>query len=147
MRYYIKEPPVEVHAAIQALVDAVEAHVKSDFKLAAAKFEQANCPTTWEWLNDAWTNVHRNVVFRNPGADSKVVPESERDPDRSIASSIKKTILKRDGYRCRYCDLPVVHADIRKIANQLYPSEVPWNSRRSNKQHSGFQVTWLQFDH
>jgi len=147
VRYYIKEPTVEVLAAIQALIDAVEAHVKSDPTLAAAKFEQANCPSTWNWLNDAWINVDRNVVFRNPGSDSKVVPKSERDPDRSIASSIRKAVLERDGYRCRYCGLPVVHADIRKIAHQLYPSEVPWNSRCSDKQHSGFQVTWLQFDH
>lgn len=147
MRYCIKEPTVEVHAAIGSLIDAVEAHVKSDYTLAAARFEQANCPNTWNWLNDGWINVDRNVVFRNPDSDSKVIPKSERDPDRSIASSIKKAVLERDGYRCRYCGLPVVHADIRKIAHQLYPAEVPWNSRVSKQQHSGFQVTWLQFDH
>jgi len=88
VRYYIKEPTVKVHAAIQALIGAVAAHVKSDYTLAAAKFEQANCPATWNWLNDAWIHVDRNVVFRNPDSDSKSVPKSERDPDRSIVSSI-----------------------------------------------------------
>lgn len=147
MRKFIKEPIPEVHTAIRALVDAVDAHIAGDFNSAAAKFKEANCPATWEWLNDAWIGVHKNVVFLKVEGDSQVIPKSERDPDRSIKGSVKRKVLARDGYMCRYCGLPVVHADIRKIAHRLYPSEVPWNSRIPAEQHSGFQASWLQYDH
>lgn len=147
MRKSIKEPIPEVHAAIRALVDAVDAHIAGDFNSAAAKFKEANCPITWEWLDDAWIRVNKNVVVLKPEGDSQLIPKSERDPDRLIKASIRREVLERDGYRCRYCGLSVVHADIRKIAHKLYPSEVPWNSRNSAEQHSGFQVSWLQYDH
>jgi hypothetical protein len=147
MRTSIKQPLSEVYAAIRALEAAVDAHLACDKELAAAKFKQANCPITWHWLNDSWSGVIKNVVTMKPVGDTQVIPKAQRDPDRKIASSIRQAVLARDGYRCRYCGLPVVHADIRKIARQLYPVEVPWNSRISSEMHSAFQVTWLQFDH
>lgn len=147
MQNFIKEPIPEVHAAIRALVDAVDAQIAGDFNTAAAKFKEANCPITWEWLDEAWNAVHKNVVVLKPEGDSQIIPKSERDPDRSIKVSVRREVLRRDGYSCRYCGLPVVDASIRKIAHQLYPSEVPWNSRNSAEQHSGFQVCWLQYDH
>ncbi len=147
MRRFIKEPVPELFAAIQALEAAADAHMAGDYYFAASKFKEANCPVAWEWLNAAWINPHLNVVLPKPNNDSRQIPKSERDQDRNIKAVVKKAVLERDGYRCWYCELPVIHADIRKIAHNLYPSEVPWNSRVSAKQHSGFQVSWLQFDH
>ena len=147
MRTFIKQAVPEVYAAIAALEASAEAHLAGDHQLAAVKFREANCPVTWHWLNDAWTGVIKNVVTLKPEGDTQVIPKTERDPDRNIARSIKNAVLHRDGYRCRYCGLPVIHADIRKIARQLYPNDIPWNPRVPSEQHSAFQVTWLQFDH
>lgn len=147
MRKSIKNPISEVYAAIRALEAAVDAHLNGDRLLAATKFREANCPVTWSWLNDAWIGVKKNVITMKPVGDTQTIPKIERDPDRDIAEPIRQAVLARDGYRCRYCYLPVVHADIRKIATKLYPKEVPWNSRIAADQHSAFQVTWLQFDH
>ncbi|WP_111406168.1 HNH endonuclease [Meridianimarinicoccus sp. RP-17] len=147
MRLCIKEPIPEVRIAISVLEVAVDAHLAGDEDLAAAKFREANCPITWQWLNEAWTKVHKNVVLKRPEGDTQEIPKSDRDPDRNITQCIKDLVLERDGYRCRYCGLPVVHADIRKIARQLYPNEVPWNPRIAAEQHSAFQAVWLQFDH
>ncbi|WP_168175240.1 HNH endonuclease [Thioclava sp. F28-4] len=147
MRRFIKEPISEVHAAIHALVDAADAHIEGDFDTAAAKFKDANCSVTWKWLNDAWSDVRKNVVFWKPEGDSQLVPKSERDPDRSIKAAIKRAVLERDGYTCRYCGLPVIPADIRRVAHGLYPSAVPWSSRNPAEQHAAFQASWLQYDH
>lgn len=147
MRTFIKQPLPEVYAAISALEAAVDAHLAGDKGLAAAKFKEANCPVTWQWGNESWIGVIKNVVNLKPEGDTQVVPKAMRDPDRSIAPRIKQAVLARDGHRCRYCGLPVVHADIRKIARHLYPTEIPWNTRIPAEQHSAFQVTWLQFDH
>lgn len=147
MRYCIKQPTEEVYAAISALVAAADAHIAGDHRLASSKLREANCPKAWTWLNESWTQVIRNVVVQRPVGDTKIIPKDQRDPDRNIALGVKQAVLARDGYKCRYCGLPVVHADIRKIVQRLYPDDVPWNPRVPAQQHSGFQITWLQFDH
>lgn len=147
MRYCIKQPTKEVYAAISALVAAADAHIAGDHRLASSRLSEANCPKAWTWLNESWTQVIRNVVVQKPVGDTQIIPKDQRDPDRNIAFGVKHAVLARDGYKCRYCGLPVVHADIRKIAQRLYPDDVPWNPRVAAQQHSGFQITWLQFDH
>lgn len=147
MRRCIKEPIPEIFAAWDAMKEAVDAHVHGDFARAEALFRQADAREVWDWLNSAWVGVIKNVVEMKPTGDSTVVPKSERDPDRNIAPHIRAAVLERDGYRCRYCGIPVIHADIRKIAAKLYPSSVDWDNRDPSKQHAGFQSLWLQFDH
>lgn len=147
MRRCIKEPISEVYAAWQAMSAAVDEHLKGNIVRAQELFQKADCPIVWKWLNSSWTGVVKNVVEPRPVGDTHVVPKAERDPDRNIDPHVREAVLKRDGYRCRYCGIPVVHADIRKIAAKLYPFSVPWNSRDPAKQHAGFQSLWLQFDH
>jgi len=147
MRRYIKQPIPEIFAAWDAMKEAADAHVRGDFVRAEVLFRQADSPKVWDWLNSAWVGVTKNVVELKPQGDTSVIPKSERDPDRNIAPLIRRAVLERDGYRCRYCGIPVVDADIRKIAVKLYPESVGWDSRDPSKQHAGFQCLWLQFDH
>ena len=101
----------------------------------------------WEWLNPGWTRIDLNVVVPAPPEDTQTISKDLRDPDRNIAPAIKSAVLQRDGYRCRYCGIPVVYADIRKLAHRLYPDAVPWEPYDVTKQHAGFACLWLQFDH
>lgn len=147
MRRYIKEPIPEIFSAWEAMSAAVEEHFLGNFNRTEELFQEADSLAIWNWLNSSWVNVIRNVVELRPDGDSKMVPRAERDPDRNISANIRAAVLKRDGYRCRYCGIPVIHADIRKIAAKLYPSSVKWDNRDPRKQHAGFQCLWLQFDH
>lgn len=147
MRRCIKEPIPEIFSAWKAMSAAVDEHLMGNYTRAEELFQQADSPVVWKWLNPAWVQVSSNVVEHRPAGDSPIVPKAERDPDRNIAREIRAAVLQRDGYRCRYCGIPVVEADIRKIAAKLYPSAVGWDSRDPSKQHAGFQCLWLQFDH
>lgn len=147
MKQSIKEPIPQIFQAYSFMEQAVNAHLAGNRILAEKLFKEAEIHAVWEWLNPGWTRPDLNVIVPRPYGDTQVVPKDLRDPDRNIAPAIKFAVLKRDGYRCRYCGIPVVHADIRKLAHRLYPDAVPWEPYDVTKQHAGFACFWLQFDH
>jgi 5-methylcytosine-specific restriction endonuclease McrA len=147
MKRSIKASIPEIYQTWYFLNQAVESHLTGDRRSAEIFFKKADIPAVWSWLNPAWTRPDLNVVVPAPTGDTQEIPKVLRDPDRNIAADIKTAVLKRDGYRCRYCGIPVVHADIRKLANRPYPEAVPWSQYDPAKQHAGFACLWLQFDH
>jgi 5-methylcytosine-specific restriction endonuclease McrA len=125
---------------------AVDAHLNGNSAAAIALFRQANLPEVWDWLNPAWTKTSSHVRFQYPHDNTKSVPKTERDPNRYAKQDTKRAVLARDGYRCRYCGIPVVASEIRDITKRLYPDAIPWG-RKASEQHAGFQCLWLQYDH
>jgi 5-methylcytosine-specific restriction endonuclease McrA len=146
MKRSIKEPIPEIFHTWDFLNQAVDAHLAGDGPRAEVLFRMADMRAVWEWVNPAWTRPKLNVVDFTPSDDTQTVPKDLRDPDRNIVLAIKTAVLQRDGYRCRYCGIPVVPAAIRKLAHRLYPDAVPWD-RDPAKEHAGFMCLWLQFDH
>lgn len=147
MKYSLKTPVPELFVAAERMQQAVTAHLSGDADTAADRFRAADIPALWDWLYPEWERCHLNVIERAPAGDTVTVPKGERDPVRTIPKDVQIRLLERDGYRCRYCCIPVVHPDIRKIAHRLYPKAVPWDSNRPQDCHQGFQSLWLQFDH
>ena len=147
MKRSIKEPIPEIFHTWDFLNQAVDAHLAGDKPRADVFFRKADMHAVWEWLNPAWARPDLNVVVPTASDDTQTVSKEFRDPDRNIAPAVRIAVLQRDGYRCRYCGIPVVHADIRKLAHRLYPDAVPWDQFDPAKEHAGFACLWLQFDH
>jgi len=147
MKRSIKEPIPQIFQSWEFLNQAVDAHLMGERLLAENYFKKADIHEVWEWVHHEWTRPHLNVVVPVPHGDTQEVPKNLRDPDRNISPQIRSDVLQRDGYRCRYCGIPVIHADIRKLAHRLYPNAVPWEAYDVPKQHAGFACFWLQFDH
>ncbi len=134
---------------------AVETQIMGDEEKAAliqfaCRNNGANGLRIWHWLNPAWSldvDDGKHVIDPNPRGDTSRVPKDRRDGKSStIPADVKRAVLSRDGYRCRYCGIPVVDAEIRKIANKLHPESVTWGGD-PRYQHAGFAVMWLQYDH
>lgn len=150
VRRSIKEPIPAIFQAWELLSHAADAHLDGDHVAAEAMLRRANLREVWDWTNPASGPSPRaislNVRVWKPDGDTQTVPKIERDPQRDPTPAGKAAVLARDGYRCRYCGIPVVAADIRKIARKLYPDAVPW-SQDEREQHAAFQCFWLQYDH
>ncbi|AUM74252.1 HNH endonuclease [Paracoccus jeotgali] len=147
MRNCIKDPTKAVHAAADRLRRAIDAHLAGDDKDAARHFRAADSLSVFFWLNPCWFDVEKNVVEIAPVGDSVAVPKADRDPDRTICAQVRREVLGRDGYRCRYCSVRVIPAQVRKRAHLLYPVAVPWVTTDLRRQHAGFAALWLQYDH
>src|SRR5215212_3864057 len=61
-------------------------------------------------------------------------------------ASTRADILKRDGFHCRFCGIPVVPVEVRRLLNRVYPDAARWGGRNAD-QHAALQCMWLQFDH
>jgi 5-methylcytosine-specific restriction endonuclease McrA len=145
MRRSILEPIPEIFEAAGLLAGAVAAHLDGDAAGASKLFVAANKPAVWAWTDWGWGTSKRHLVHAAPVAAPKCDP-IVRDPKRAPDSATRRALVARDGYRCRYCGLPVIDSSVRKRAHELYPEAVPWGSRNKD-QHAAFQCLWLQFDH
>jgi 5-methylcytosine-specific restriction endonuclease McrA len=150
LRHSIKEPIPAIIRAWELLSRAADAHISGNHAAAEALFRDANLSEVWHWTNPAWGPsphvIRLNVRVWKPDGDTRTVPKTERDR-RHPNPATEAAVLARDGYRCRYCGIPVVDASIRKIAHRLYPNAVPWIENDEHNQHAAFQCFWLQYDH
>ena len=147
VRRSIREPIPDLFQAWELLSRAADVHLSGNFAEAEALLAQANLPTVYEWAWADWQKPSLNIRIPKPENDTKRLPKCELDPVRAPNAATKRMVLARDGHRCRYCGIPVISADVRKLVHSLYPAAVPWVSSVPEKQHAAFSCFWLQYDH
>lgn len=140
------EPIEEIFTAAALLHNATEAHLAGNFQEAEQLFKRADDPVVWDFTDIAWgkrgRKHHKFVMSGNPPR----LPLSSRPMPRMPTALIRHELLKRDGHHCRFCGVPVIDPQIRKLMSLQYPTAVGWG-RTNNTQHAAFQCMWLQFDH
>lgn len=144
MQVCFRKPISELFDTARYLDAAVSAHFSGRAELATSLFAVANCQSTRVWLESIWGSKSAYVTVRRvPG--SPLAPE-QRAPARMPNKAQIAALHARDGYHCRYCGIPVIRPEVRKLACQLYPQVVTWGSTNAS-QHAGFQALWAQYDH
>ncbi|WP_321531050.1 HNH endonuclease [uncultured Desulfuromonas sp.] len=139
---FFREPIPEIFDAARYLDAAVSAHLNGQPDIADKLFELANDRKVWEWTDSVWgKNSPYVIVNKQPRLHT--APKVEA---RMPTTEQKNELHKRDGYHCRFCGIPVIRAEIRKIIHKAYPNSVPWG-RTNASQHAAFQCMWLQYDH
>ena len=137
-----REPTEPVLQAARNLDRAVSAHLAGETGTAAELFARANDPEVRAWLESLWGKGSPYVtVHRLPLAAA-----SARVEARMPTPEQKRALHARDGFHCRFCGVPVVRPEVRKLAVTLYPEAVTWG-RINASQHAGFQALWAQYDH
>ena len=142
LRRCFREPIREIYDAARYLDAAVSAHLRGHTAVAGELFSLANDQAVWDWTDSIWgANSQYVRINKQKGLDP-----SRKDKNRMPSAEMKRALLRRDGYHCRFCSIPVIHPDIRKLLHKIYPETIPWGTTNAT-QHAGFQCLWLQYDH
>jgi hypothetical protein len=141
----LREPIPEIAQAAHDLDEAVSAHLAGRRDDAAALIRRADLPAIRDWTESIWGKQSPYVQYR-PVPNAPVwLPREERIP-RMPSTVEKLSLLKRDGYHCRFCGIPVIRQKVRIYLKKIYPDALPWG-RTNSGQHAAFQAMWAQYDH
>ncbi|MYA87704.1 MAG: hypothetical protein F4X97_04505 [Boseongicola sp. SB0662_bin_57] len=150
VRRCMLEPASEIFEAavfLDAAADFHAAGLKGDARKA---LRAADIPAILDWCEqllggrgslDAYRRspVHR---FRDvPG-----LPASKVLDGPVIPASVQRVVLDRDGCFCRFCGIPVIRPEARKIMRDAYPETVERGAGNLER-HAAFQAMALDFGH
>jgi hypothetical protein len=142
MRPCFRTPIPALFDAARYLDAGASAHLGGNSVLAHELFRAANMPEVREWLESIWgaKSVYVSVqALPRPAI-------AERIELRMPTKAQIRELHHRDGFHCRYCGIPVIRPEVRKLACMLFPEVVSWG-RTNSSQHAGFQALWAQYDH
>lgn len=145
----LREPIAELYEVASMLDLGVGAHLAGDGARAGAYFLSANTEKVRNFIESMWgkrsswpDQVHY-LRLRKVTGIATPTPEAR---GTKVSGGTRRSVVQRDGFRCRYCGLPVIPASIRQKLSSEYPYAVGWGSSNAS-QHAAFQALWLQYDH
>jgi len=146
----LRESIDEIEIAAGYLNEAVSAHIYNQFELAKELINRANMPPIRAairgWTESLWGQSSQYVQYRFVAGSPPVLGTAQREPLRMPTSVEKRLLHERDGYRCRFCGIPVIRREVRDRFRKLYPDVIPWG-KTNKEQHAAFQAMWAQYDH
>lgn len=147
MRSCLIEPIPEIFEAANKLSDAVDAHMAGDRVTADQMFREANCPKVRAFTAASWGKGAKLAFALTylPGEPPSLPRELQPRP-RMPTLAVRREVIERDGYHCRFCGIPVIDPGLRSLAHSIYPEAIGWG-RVTSTQHAAFQCMWMQFDH
>lgn len=147
LRQSFSPAPPEVFEAALLLKEAVSAHLAGDVALADSRLRAADNPLIGEWLDPIWTRRSPLVKAVRVEGLPPILPKNQRHHPRTATTEMRKALVARDGHHCRFCGIPLIRPEIRKLLNSIYPEAARWTSPHETNQHRGLQVMWMQYDH
>jgi 5-methylcytosine-specific restriction endonuclease McrA len=144
-RTCLRDPIPEIFDAARYLDAAVSAHLERKSVIAAELIRMADMPVIRDWVESLWGAGGPWVKLARTDVSRPSLPKEQRGarmpPKAGLAA-----LIKRDGFHCRFCGIPVVRAEVRKLMHQAYPEALPWGTSNAS-QHARFQALWLTYDH
>lgn len=142
MKRCFREPIPEIYDVARYLDAATYAHLEGQHDIASKLFELSNNHKVRAWLESIWGKGSPYVIINKL---PPVEPQSKVEARMPTSAQIKE-LHARDGFHCRFCGIPVIRAEVRKKAAELYPLTVTWG-RSNASQHAAFQALWAQYNH
>lgn len=146
-RHCLAEPIPAVYAVARMMADAAQAHANGDRAEAIRLLQAANDSEVRAYTEMVWgAGAPQRFAFVTVPDPMPVLSKEDRPLPRMPTKAICAAIIARDGYHCRFCGMPVVGVETRKLLCKTYPEAVSWGTTNLS-QHAALQCMWLQFDH
>ncbi|CAN5247877.1 hypothetical protein BH10PSE9_BH10PSE9_11210 [soil metagenome] len=145
-RACLQNPIPAIFDAARFLDAAVSAHLVRQHSLADELIRAADMPVIRDWSESLWGKGGpwtRPVRIEN---SAPFLPKDQRQIARNPTVADTAALLRRDGFHCRFCGIPIVRAEMRSAMRRSYPEALRWGPANVD-QHTGFQAMWLQYDH
>ncbi len=146
-RRCLLDPVEEIFKAARLLSLAADAHLFGDLQRADGLIRRADDDAVRQWTEALWgqqaAGIHR---YREVPGSPPAVTAAARTGSETPTADVRRAVIARDGYHCRFCGVPVVGAKVRQAIRAVYPEALPWGSTNPS-QHAAFQCMNLQFDH
>ena len=140
-------PPIpDIQEAARLLDAAVTAHLKGRRDLASELLQLANMRSIWEWTDSVWGKNSPFIQYSPVPDPLPLLPKEQRVKVRMPTTAEQKQVHARDGFYCRFCEMPVIRKEIRVKMSAAYPEAISWG-RTNDSQHAAFQAMWAQYDH
>lgn len=143
----MREPIPEIADAARLLDEAVSAHLIGQRDLAKELIHSADIiPAITAFGESLWgrKSVYRQV--RDVADTPPIRPKEQRALERNANAALKRDLIRRDGYHCRFCGMAVVREKVRERIRHVYREALRWG-RRNEQQHAAFQVMCVNYDH
>jgi 5-methylcytosine-specific restriction endonuclease McrA len=151
-RRCFREPIPEISRAAGLLSAAADAHLAGKARETIACLEAADIMAVRLWTDSLWGSSKKHpeqkayLRVRKVENTRPFIPKSDRVLVRMPSASEKAAIVKRYGYHCVFCGIPVVRAEVRRAFAKAYPDAAYWGKTNVTC-HAAFQCLWLQYDH
>ena len=148
LKVCLREPIPEIFDAARYLDAAVSAHLAGQRAVADELIRLADMPAITEWTESLWGKGGpwtRPLPVDNPPPS---IPKADRTSPRMPTQRQLADLVRRDGFHCRFCRIPVVRAKVRVAISRAYPDALRWGKHNRNaEQHAALQAMWLTYDH
>lgn len=149
LRDCLRPPIPHLLEVAEQLSEAVEQHLIGNHAVVEKMIAETNTTEARDYIESLWGAASKYPEQKHYLRKREVKTLPERLPkakDRMPTRKVKLELIDRDGFFCRYCRLPVIPAEVRKLIHLEYPEALPWGTTNAT-QHAAFQALWLQFDH
>lgn len=126
---------------------AAQAHAAGDRGEAIRLLVAADDPEIRAYTEMVWgAGARQRFGFVTVDNPAPVLAKADRPVPRMPTSKTCAELIARDGYHCRFCGIPVIAVETRKLLSKIYPEAVSWGTTNIS-QHAALQCMWMQFDH
>lgn len=156
LKWSIIEPPPAVEAAPTFLELAVEALFMPDESMLTAKERKAAASRrralahvyarAVDWTAFEWFWLEGGLEWERRSRTLDLTPYDGVRATPSIPAQVKREVLARDGFRCRYCRLRVISPAAMTALERTVPAALPVG-RTSFETHRLWLVLRLSWDH
>lgn len=92
--------------------------------------------------------MHGCAAEADMAAQKLVATRPERRHRKSIPSATVVSVLRRDGFQCRYCEAEVVPPPVLRAASSVWSEEIPYNRNgRADAVHPIYVMRSASIDH